>query len=72
MENNIWFFGDQIFFSYDLLHVYPVKKKKKKMMRRGKRKEKKRKSSVTKFPSVFYKFFYIVVSISRFIVELER
>ena len=47
-------------------------KKKKKMMRRGKRKEKKRKSSVTKFPSVFYKFFYIVVSISRFIVELER
>ena len=41
-------------------------------MRRGKRKEKKKKSSVTKFPSVFYKFFYIVVSISRFIVELER
>lgn len=43
MENNIWFFGDQIFFSYDLLHVYPVKKKKKKNdeERKKKREEKK-------------------------------
>lgn len=43
MENNIRFFGDQIFFSYDLLHVYPVKKKKKKNdeERKKKREEKK-------------------------------
>lgn len=41
MENNIWFFGDQIFFSYDLLHVYPVKKKKNDEERKKKREEKK-------------------------------
>lgn len=41
MENNIRFFGDQIFFSYDLLHVYPVKKKKNDEERKKKREEKK-------------------------------
>lgn len=42
MENNIRFFGDQIFFSYDLLHVYPVKKKKKNDEERKKKREEKK------------------------------